>query len=97
MKFLGKLIIWLLIALLLVILAFYFLLQTRWGARHISQWLSDNTSWQVKFDAMDHRFSCPSHILLQNVTFGRDGKPDPGRENGGYWSKLATNYRSAAC
>ena len=32
MKFLGKLIIWLLIALLLVILAFYFLLQTRWGA-----------------------------------------------------------------
>ncbi|HCR3983401.1 TPA: AsmA family protein [Kluyvera ascorbata] len=74
MKFLGKLIIWLLIALLLVILAFYFLLQTRWGARHISQWLSDNTSWQVKFDAMDHRFSSPSHILLQNVTFGRDGK-----------------------
>lgn len=75
MKFLGKLIIWLLIALLLVILAFYFLLQTRWGARHISQWLSDNTSWQVKFDAMDHRFSSPSHILLQNVTFGRYGKP----------------------
>ena len=58
-----------------MILAFYFLLQTRWGARHISQWLSDNTSWQVKFDAMDHRFSSPSHILLQNVTFGRDGKP----------------------
>ena len=75
MKFLGKLIIWLLIALLLVILAFYFLLQTRWGARHISQWLSDNTTWQVKFDAMDHRFSSPSHILLQNVTFGRDDKP----------------------
>lgn len=75
MKFLGKLIIWLLIALLLVILAFYFLLQTRWGARHISQWLSDNTAYQVTFDAMDHRFSSPSHILLQNITFGRDGKP----------------------
>jgi len=75
MKFLGKLIIWLIIALLLVILAFYFLLQTRWGARHISQWLSDNTAYQVAFDAMDHRFSSPSHILLKNVTFGRDGKP----------------------
>ena len=75
MKFLGKLIIWLLIALLLVMLAFYFLLQTRWGARHISQWLSDNTAYQVTFDTMDHRFSSPSHILLQNVTFGRDGKP----------------------
>ena len=75
MKFLGKLIIWLLIALLLVILAFYFLLQTRWGARHVSQWVSDSTPYHVTFDAMDHRFSSPSHILLKNVTFGRDGKP----------------------
>lgn len=75
MKFLGKLIIWLLIALLLVILAFYFLLQTRWGARHVSQWLSDNTAYHITFDAMDHRFSSPSHILLKNVTFGRNGKP----------------------
>lgn len=75
MKFLGKLIIWLLIALLLVILAFYFLLQTRWGARHVSQWLSDSTPYHVTFDAMDHRFSSPSHILLKNVTFGCDGKP----------------------
>lgn len=75
MKFLGKLIIWLLIALFVVILAFYFLLQTRWGARHVSQWLSDNTAYHITFDAMDHRFSSPSHILLKNVTFGRDGKP----------------------
>ena len=75
MKFLGKLIIWLLIALLLVIVAFYFLLQTRWGARQISHWLTENTAYQVTFDAMDHRFSSPSHILLKNVTFGRDGKP----------------------
>lgn len=75
MKFLGKLIIWLLIALLLVIVAFYFLLQTRWGARQISHWLTDNTAYQVTFDAMDHRFSSPSHILLKNVTFGRDSKP----------------------
>ena len=75
MKFLGKLLIWLLIALLLVILAFYFALQTRWGARQISHWLSDHTAYQVTFEAMDHRFSSPSHILLKNVTFGRDGKP----------------------
>lgn len=75
MKFLGKLIIWLLIALLVAIVAFYILLQTRWGARQISQWLSDNTAYQITFDAMDHRFSSPSHILLKNVTFGRDGKP----------------------
>lgn len=75
MKFLGKLLIWLLIALLLVILAFYFALQTRWGARQMSHWLSDNSAYQITFEAMDHRFSSPSHILLKNVTFGRDGKP----------------------
>lgn len=75
MKFIGKLIIWLLIALLLIILAFYFLLQTRWGARQISQWASDNTNYQIAFEAMDHRFSSPFHLLLKNVTFGRDGQP----------------------
>lgn len=75
MKFLGKLMLWLLIALLLVILAFYFLLQTRWGARQVSQWVSGNTGYHLVFETMDHRFSSPSHILLKNVTFGRNGKP----------------------
>ena len=75
MKFIGKLLLWLFIALLVVILAFYFLLQTRWGAREVSAWITSNTGYQVAFDAMDHRFSQPSHILFKNVTFGRDGKP----------------------
>lgn len=75
MKFLGKLIIWLLFALLLAIIVVYLLLQTRWGARHISHWVSDNTAYTVTFDAMEHRFSSPTHLLLQNVIFGRDSKP----------------------
>jgi hypothetical protein len=75
MKFLGKLILWLLIALLLVIIGAWFLLQTHWGARQASAWLSDGTGWQVSFDKMDHDFSSPLHLQLQNVTFGRDGKP----------------------
>lgn len=75
MKFIGKLILWLLIAVLLVALAFYFLLQTRWGARQVSGWISTHTDYHIVFDAMDHRFSSPSHIVLKNVTFGRDGKP----------------------
>lgn len=33
MKFIGKLLIYLLVALLIVVLAFYFLLQTRWAHR----------------------------------------------------------------
>lgn len=75
MKFLGKLILYVLIALLVVILGLYFLLQTRWGAEHISAWISEHSDYQLSFEAMDHRFSSPSHILLKNVTFGRDGQP----------------------
>ncbi len=75
MKFLGKLILWLLIALLVVIVAAYFALQTRWGVRQASSWLSESTGWKIAFDKMAHDFSSPLHLQLQNVTFGRDGKP----------------------
>ncbi|HCM5084219.1 TPA: AsmA family protein [Klebsiella aerogenes] len=75
MKFLGKLILWLLIALLVVIVAAYFALQTRWGARQASSWLSESTGWKIAFDKMAHDFSSPLHLQLQNVTFGRNGKP----------------------
>lgn len=53
----------------------YFLLQTRWGADHVSNWVSENSGYHLTFDVMDHRFSAPSHLLLENVTFGRDGQP----------------------
>lgn len=75
MKFIGKLILYLLVALLVVILGLYFLLQTRWGAEHVSAWVSENSQYRLAFDAMDHRFSSPTHVLLENVTFGRDGQP----------------------
>lgn len=75
MKVIGKLIIYLLIALLVVILGLYFLLQTRWGAEHVSTWITDASDYRLSFDAMDHRFSSPTHLLLENVTFGRDGQP----------------------
>lgn len=59
MKFLGKLILWLLVTLLLVIIGAWFLLQTHWGARQASAWLSNGTYWQVSFDEMEHDFSSP--------------------------------------
>ncbi|EKT1702131.1 AsmA family protein [Salmonella enterica] len=75
MKLIGRLLLYVLIACLVVIFGFYFLLQTRWGADHISNWVSENSGYHLTFDVMDHRFSAPSYLLLENVTFGRDGQP----------------------
>ncbi|SCC10742.1 AsmA family protein [Kosakonia oryzendophytica] len=75
MKFLGKLLLVVAIVLLLAMLAVYFLLQTRWGATQVSQWVSNNSDYHLTFDVMDHRFSSPSHVLLKNVNFGHKGKP----------------------
>lgn len=75
MKLIGRLLLYVLIACLVVIFGFYFLLQTRWGADHVSNWVSESSGYHLTFDVMDHRFSAPSHLLLENVTFGRDGQP----------------------
>lgn len=75
MKFLGKLIVALLVAVLVAILGLYILLQTRWGAGWITDWVNAHSDYHITFDEMDHRFSSPSHVLLKNVTFGRNGQP----------------------
>lgn len=49
MKFIGKLLLYILIALLVVIAGLYFLLQTRWGAEHISAWVSENSDYHLAF------------------------------------------------
>lgn len=75
MKLIGKMLLYIAIALLLVIVACYFLVQTRWGATQVGKWVSSNTDYHLAFDAADHRFSSPSHLLLKNVNFGRKGQP----------------------
>lgn len=75
MKLIGKVLLYIAIALLLVILACYFLVQTRWGATQVGKWVSSNTDYHLAFDAADHRFSSPSHLLLTNVNFSRKGQP----------------------
>lgn len=75
MKLIGKVLLYIAIALLLAIVACYFLVQTRWGATQVGKWVSSNTDYHLAFDAADHRFSSPSHLLLRNVNFGRKGQP----------------------
>jgi autotransporter translocation and assembly factor TamB len=85
MKFLGKLILWLLVALLLVIVGAWFLLQTHWGARQASAWLSNGTGWQVSFDAMDHDFSSSSCAVAKRHLWPGRQAGHAGGENGRYW------------
>jgi AsmA family. len=75
MKFLGKLLFVVIIILLLAIVAAWFLLQTRWGATQVSNWVNNNSDYHLTFDVIEHRFSSPSHVLLKNVSFGRKGNP----------------------
>lgn len=84
MKFIGKLLLYILIALLVVIAGLYFLLQTRWGAEHISAWVSENSDYHLAFGAMGHRFSAPSHIVLETSRSAVMASPRP------WWQKVST-------
>lgn len=75
MKFLGKVLLTLLLLLLLVALTLYLLLQTRWGAEWISRQISENSDYSLSFSKMEHHFSHPSHLILNDVTFSRQGQP----------------------
>ena len=90
MKFLRKLILWLLIALLVVIIAAYFLLQTQWGGRQASAWLSDGTGWKVSFNKMDH--ISPRHCTCSCKTSPSDATANPPR----WWRKRWISGLAAA-
>lgn len=97
MKFIGKLLLYIFIALLVVIASLYFLLQTRWGAEHISAWVSENSDYHLAFGAMDHRFSAPSHIVLENVTFTVIPARDPGSKKCRHCAKQSATDRTTPC
>lgn len=75
MKFFGKLIVVILVAILAVLVAAWLLLQTRWGASQLSGWVNENTDYQFTFESMDNRWASPTHVTLNSVTFGRKGQP----------------------
>lgn len=75
MKFFGKVLLTLLLILLLALVAIYVLLQTRWGAGWISRQVSASSDYQLSLSKMEHNFSDPSHLLLNDVAFGRKDQP----------------------
>ena len=75
MKFLGKFFLTLLLLILLALVVLYVLLQTQWGAGWFSRWVSDKTAWHLSLSKIEHGFSSPSHIILDDFSFGHDGQP----------------------
>lgn len=74
MKFAGKCITALLITLIALLVASYFLLQTRWGTDKVSAWISEHTGYSLRLGSITYRWSAPDHLILNNITFGPKGK-----------------------
>ncbi|MDA5536720.1 AsmA family protein [Yersinia mollaretii] len=75
MKFLGKVLLMLLLLLVLSVVLCYVLLQTSWAAGWLSRWVSDNSEYRLSLGKIDHSWSTPGQISLQDVTLGRDNQP----------------------
>lgn len=75
MKFFGRVLLTLLLLILFCLVVLYVLLQTQWGAGWLSRWVSDKTAWHLSVSKIEHNFSAPTHILLDDFSFGYDGRP----------------------
>jgi len=75
MKFPGKFLLTVLLLLVLGLVVIYVLLQTQWGAGWVSRTVSDKTAWHLSLRKIEHNFSSPSHIILDDFSFGHDGQP----------------------
>lgn len=75
MKIIGKILLTLLLVSLLAVVALYVLMQTRWGSSWVSSMVSQHTQYQIAFSKLEHNFSSPSHIILNDVSFGYKTQP----------------------
>ncbi|MCL2891999.1 AsmA family protein [Brenneria tiliae] len=75
MRFIGKLLLTLLLLALLALVILYVLLQTGWASARIGNWVNQNTDYQVSLGKIDHSWSKPARIVLQDVIFGHKNQP----------------------
>jgi hypothetical protein len=76
MKFIGKILLTLVLLLVLAIVLLYVLLQTRWAAGQLSQWMSNNSNYRLSLEKIDHAWSEPGRITLTGVRLGQKNQPD---------------------
>ncbi|TKI04246.1 AsmA family protein [Martelella alba] len=75
MKFIGKLLLSIFLLLLLLIILIYVVLQTSWGAGWVGKYITGHSGYQLTLGKIDHNWTSPSEISLDNVTFGYKGRP----------------------
>lgn len=75
MKFIGKLLLTLLLLMVLATVLLYFLAQTRWAAGWLSRWIGDNSEYHLSMEKISHSWSKPEQISLEGVTFTRTNQP----------------------
>lgn len=76
MKFIGKLLLTILLLLVLAIVILYVLLQTRWAASSLSRWINERSEYRLTIEQVTHTWSTPSRITLSGVKFGQKNQPD---------------------
>lgn len=74
MKWLIKFTTYALLLLLLLFIATYIGLQTRWGASYSSQFLSKFTPYDIHVGIMGHEFSNPGEFVFQDVKLSSQNK-----------------------
>ncbi|WP_228939877.1 AsmA family protein [Photorhabdus thracensis] len=67
MRWLGKLLVTLSLLLILTVVTLYVVIQTNWGAHQLSQWLSNNSDYQVQIGNIEHHWSQPGTLTFSNI------------------------------
>ncbi|MEQ1965680.1 AsmA family protein [Xenorhabdus nematophila] len=67
MKWLGKSFVALLLLLIMAIIVIYFVIQTHWGAKQLSQWIDRQGHYQVNIESISHSWLQPASLTLNHV------------------------------
>ncbi|MCD1126504.1 AsmA family protein [Jinshanibacter sp. LJY008] len=71
MRFIRKSLYTLLTLILVLAIVVYFIAQTSYAARWISQWVTDNTPYQLSLDHLDYSITSPYQLVLNDVEFSQ--------------------------
>lgn len=67
LRWLERIIITIFIVFVIIGVIPYFALQTNWGAKKVSQWLSDRTAYHIEIGSLDHSIFDPHALKLNRL------------------------------